>query len=149
MRPFFVVLSSTFFGVGYTPLVPGTAGSLAGLALWLLVRNNIPGQLIISAALVVVGFMVCGRMEKLLAKKDPGVVVIDEVLGMFITLCAIPFSIPTVILGFLLFRILDTLKPFPAGKIQDAHGSLGIMGDDIVAACYANIILNLVLVFSR
>jgi len=138
----------SFFGLGYAPLIPGTFGSLGGLAIWFFVKDAVMLQAVCAVFIACIGFAVSGRMEKLLRKKDPGVVVIDEVAGMMITLFAIPFSVTSALLGFILFRILDTTKPFPAGKIQYAHGSIGIMGDDIVAGIYANFVLRLILALS-
>ena len=84
-------------------------------------------------------------MEKLLNKKDPGCVVIDEVMGMLVALSFLPVEPRIVFLAFLMFRILDTLKPYPAGKLQDMHGAIGVMGDDLVAGIYANIVLQIIL----
>jgi phosphatidylglycerophosphatase A len=98
--------------------------------------------------LIVLGFLTAGQAEKLFCAKDPKFVVIDEVCGMCISLLWVPFSIETAIAAFFLFRLLDTLKPFPAARLEDRHGSLGIMGDDIVAGVYANGILQIALRFA-
>lgn len=148
MGPFLIKTLGTFFGLGYAPFIPGTFGSLGGFGLWFLVKEDMVFQLVLLIIIIIIGFAVSGRMEKLIHKKDPSIVVIDEVAGMMITLFAIPFSVQTALLGFILFRILDTTKPFPAGKIQYSHGSFGIMGDDIVAGIYANLVLRCILVFS-
>ncbi len=145
---FFVRMLSSFFGLGYAPFIPGTFGSLGGLALWYAVRHDIVLQCATLVVVASIGFAVSGRMEKLIHKKDPSVVVIDEVAGILITLIAIPLSLKAVFLGFILFRILDTTKPYPAGKIQYCHGSFGIMGDDIVAGIYANLVLRCILALS-
>jgi phosphatidylglycerophosphatase A len=135
---------ATFFYVGYLPFVPGTFGSIAGLALYFFIKGN--GFLYLAAVLIigVLGFISCGRAEKIFAKKDPQYAVIDEVTGMLISLAFLPYDIKWVVSGFFLFRLLDTLKPFPASKFQKMHGSVGIMGDDIVAGIYANIVLQVV-----
>lgn len=135
---------STFFYTGYLPLIPGTFGSLAGLLVYFLVRNNYYIYILTIGLLLAVGFLVSGKAERIFNKKDPSVVVIDEVCGMLICLMFVPFDIKYVVCGFVLFRILDTLKPFPAGRLQHLKGSLGIMIDDIIAGLYANILLQVV-----
>jgi len=86
-----------------------------------------------------------GRAEKIFNKKDAGCIVIDEVSGMLLSLIFIPYDIKLVILAFILFRILDALKPFPLDRLQSLNGSIGIMSDDIVAGLYTNIILQVAL----
>jgi phosphatidylglycerophosphatase A len=76
---------------------------------------------------------------------DPGPIVLDEVVGMLITLAFIPVGIGGALIGFFLFRLFDVLKPFPAGRFEKLHGGLGVMADDAMAAIYANIVLRLVL----
>ncbi|MDP2938282.1 MAG: phosphatidylglycerophosphatase A, partial [Candidatus Omnitrophota bacterium] len=82
--------------------------------------------------------------EKIFNKKDAGCIVIDEVAGMLLALIFIPYDIKLVIMAFILFRILDALKPFPLDRLQNLTGSIGIMSDDIVAGFYTNIILQIV-----
>jgi phosphatidylglycerophosphatase A len=77
---------------------------------------------------------------------DPGPVVIDEVLGMLMTLAFIPVTLTGAIVGFVLFRLFDVIKPFPAGRLEALHGGFGVMADDAMAAIYANIALRLVMV---
>ncbi len=141
---YFIKVAATFFYVGYLPLVPGTFGSIAGLILYFFLKGN---SLLYLAAVLLIGFLgfVCsGRAEKIFATQDPKYVVIDEVTGMLISLAFLPYDIKWVVIGFFLFRLLDTLKPFPASRFQRMHGSLGIMGDDIVAGIYCNIVLQIV-----
>ena len=87
-------------------------------------------------------------MEKLLNKKDPGCVVIDEVAGMLLALSFMPYDFRIIFLGFIIFRILDTLKPYPAARLQNMHGAVGVMGDDLVAGIYTNIVLQVILKLS-
>ena len=91
------------------------------------------------------GFLLTGRAEKIFNKKDARCIVIDEVSGMLLSLIFIPYDVKLVIMAFVLFRILDTLKPFPSGRLERISGSMGIMSDDIVAGLYTNIILQVVL----
>lgn len=89
--------------------------------------------------------MVTGKAERIFNKKDARCIVIDEVGGIFLSLIFVPYAIKLALLAFVVFRILDALKPYPAGYLQNLRGSLGIMGDDIIAGIYTNIILQVVL----
>lgn len=141
---FIVKTIGTFFYVGYLPLIPGTFGSIAGLAVFYLVKNCIFGYSSAIIILAVSGFLVCGKAEEVFNKKDPRYVVIDEVVGMLLALIFLPYDIRLVLIGFFLFRLFDTLKPFPAGWLERRHGSIGIMSDDIAAGLYTNIVLQVV-----
>ncbi|HRZ14460.1 MAG TPA: phosphatidylglycerophosphatase A [Candidatus Omnitrophota bacterium] len=133
-------------GVGYLPLVPGTFGSAAGLGIFLSVQGQPLQVVLILAVLLALGLGFGGQAEKVFGKKDPKFVVIDEVCGMLISLLFLPrYDLQVLALAFVLFRGLDTVKIFPAGKIQDMHGAVGIIGDDVVAAVYTNAILQVVL----
>jgi phosphatidylglycerophosphatase A len=141
------ILIATIFYVGYLPFIPGTFGSLAGLAIFLALNGNVAFQLTALFIILYLGFLSSGKAEEILGKKDPGCVVIDEVAGMLITFLFIPLEIKTILIGFLVFRLMDTVKPFPAYGLQKKHGSIGIMGDDIVAGIYSNLVLQVVLRF--
>jgi len=137
---------STFFFVGYLPLIPGTFGSIAGVGIFYLFNDSsCQGYFIFVFCIIILGLLTSGRAEKVFNKKDPGCIVIDEIMGMLIALSFLPLDPKIIILAFLIFRILDTLKPFPAGRLQNMHGAIGIMGDDLVAGVYANIILQVIL----
>lgn len=148
MKYFFVKVLSTFFYLGYLPVMPGTFASLAGIFIFILVKNNLFLYTILTAVLIILGFLVSGRAEKLFNKKDPKYVVIDEVCGMLLSLLLIPYSLKLLITAFVLFRILDIFKPYPIYRIQKLKGSAGIMADDIIAGLYVNIILQFVLRFT-
>jgi phosphatidylglycerophosphatase A len=144
MPKFPVKILSTFFYIGYLPLVPGTFASIAGLLIFFLIKNNLFLYTSITLLFISLGLLVCGRAERIFSKKDAKYIVIDEISGMLLSLIFIPYyNIKIVLVGFVLFRILDVLKPYPASKIQNLTGSLGVMGDDIIAALYTNIILQL------
>ncbi|MFH1269872.1 MAG: phosphatidylglycerophosphatase A [Candidatus Omnitrophota bacterium] len=137
--------ASTFFYVGYLPFMPGTFASIAALFLFYGVKDNSFIYALLTLGLIILGFLVSGRAEKIFNKKDAGCIVIDEVCGMLLSLAFIPYDIRLVIAAIILFRILDILKPYPAGRLQSLSGSIGIMGDDIIAALYTNIILQVFL----
>jgi phosphatidylglycerophosphatase A len=141
------VLVASFGYVGFFPFAPGTAGSLAALALFAFIRwIGVPAiELGAIVAVFAIGVWSASGTEAALGRKDPGIVVIDEVLGMLITLALLPVSIPGVIAGFLIFRVLDVIKPYPAARLEHLHGGLGIMADDAVAGLYSYLILRLLM----
>ena len=145
---FMLKVVGTFFFVGYLPFIPGTFGSLAGVGLFIILKGQVVNCFIALLLLLSAGFLVSGRVEKLLNRKDPSCIVIDELCGMLIAFSFMPLDIRIILLGFLFFRILDTLKPYPASALQNIRGSFGVMSDDIVAGLYTNIILQFILRFS-
>lgn len=138
------VFVASFGYVGYFPVAPGTAGSAAALALFALIRwVGVPAvELTAIVAVFAIGVWAANGTEAALGKKDPGIVVIDEVLGMLITLALLPVSMIGIVVGFLLFRVLDVIKPYPAAQFESLHGGLGIMADDAVAGLYAYLIMR-------
>ena len=138
------VFIASFGYVGYFPIAPGTAGSLAALALFAFIKwIGVPAfELGAIVAVFAIGVWAAHGTEIALGRKDPGVVVIDEVLGMLITLALLPVSLLGIVLGFLFFRVLDVIKPYPAAQLEHLHGGLGIMADDAVAGLYAHLALR-------
>jgi len=134
------VLASAF-GAGYAPVASGTVGSFVTVvAIWLLPLT----PLRIAVALVVVtliGIWAGSRVERVLGKKDPGIIVIDEVAGMLLSVILLPRTIPVLITAFLLFRLFDIWKPFPARESQVLTGGLGVMVDDLIAGFYTLILI--------
>lgn len=132
---------ASVFGAGYSPVASGTVGSLVtAVAIWLL-----PLTLLRTAvALVVVtllGIWAGGRVERVLGRKDPGVIVIDEVAGMLLSVIGLPRSLPVLITAFLLFRLFDIWKPFPARESQALTGGVGVMVDDLIAGLYTLVLI--------
>ena len=134
---------ATLFGVGFTPFCPGTASCVVAVLFFILIKNPIYfiGFTIIS---VIISFPTSARAEKIFKIKDCKKIVIDDFSGMLITLIFIPKKIEFIIPAFLIFRMLDILKIPPANKIERIHGAKGIVGDDLVAGVYANLILQAV-----
>ncbi len=133
-------------GVGYSPYAPGTCGSVMGIFIFWITRqilnqNNLTFQVICAIFLIITGITTANVTSKILHVKDPSLVVIDEIAGMFITLVGHEPSIIHLLSGFMLFRILDILKPFPIRQLERLKGGLGIMADDIMAGILANICL--------
>ena len=141
-----IMALATGLYVGKIAKAPGTWGSLAAFLPWLLLRDlPLLTYLLVLAVLFIVGFFVSGSAEKILDSPDAGCIVIDEILGMFITLAAAPSHPAAWFLGFILFRIFDIFKPFPVSWFdQKIHGGIGIMMDDVVAGLYALLSLQLI-----
>jgi phosphatidylglycerophosphatase A len=134
---------------GYFPFAPGTVGSAAGLVVYLLVwwTHSTAVEVGLIAGVFAVGIWAATAAEQYFGGIDPGPVVIDEVLGMLVTLAFMPVGIATALAGFVLFRIFDVFKPYPAGRFEQLHGGLGVMADDAMAAVYANLTLRAVVYF--
>jgi phosphatidylglycerophosphatase A len=139
-------------GLGYAPLAPGTAGSVLGLVLvWPLWKiGGWPAVLAGTVVVVAVGTWAAHGTAAWLGRKDPGPVVVDEVAGQMLALLFVTPTVPALVAGFLLFRVLDIVKPFPARQAEALPGGFGIMLDDLIAGAYANLALHgLVLLFPR
>ena len=141
------VFVSTVAYCGYFPVAPGTIGSLAGLIFYLLVwwSQSIAVEVGLIVVLFFLGIWAGTTSERYFGGIDPGPIVIDEVVGMLITLAFIPVGLSGALVGFFLFRVFDVIKPFPAGRLERLHGGLGVMADDAMAAVYANVSLRVVL----
>lgn len=141
-----IMALATGFYIGRIPTAPGTWASLAAILPWLLIKDlPLPSYLLLLVAVFVLGFFVAGSAEKIVDCPDARCIVIDEFLGMFITLAAAPNHPLAWLLGFLFFRFFDILKPFPASWFdQRIHGGVGIMMDDVIAGMYALASLQLV-----
>jgi phosphatidylglycerophosphatase A len=115
----------------------GTVGSCVTLvALWLIPFTTL--TLVVTLAVVtVVGIWAGSRVETVIDAKDPGIIVIDEVAGMLVSVLFLPRTIPVLVTAFLLFRLFDIWKPFPARQFQELHGGVGVMLDDLIAGAYA------------
>lgn len=140
---------ATVFGVGYAPMAPGTFGSAAGLIVWWLLPASPAVQALAIVAIFFAGSWGGSVAERHFGRTDPGQVVIDEVMGMLITLFLNPVGWPGAVAGFLLFRIFDVIKPYPANRLERLHGGFGVMADDGMAAVYANLVLRLGLYLLR
>lgn len=137
------VFIATFGYIGYAPVAPGTFGSAAGLALFVLLRAiGLPWlEPVVIVAIFAAGTWAGNVAERYFGGIDPGPVVIDEVLGMLVTLMFVPVSWAGAVLGFLVFRVLDIVKPWPARQMENLHGGVGVMADDAMAAIYGNILM--------
>jgi phosphatidylglycerophosphatase A len=155
------LIVATGFGVGFIPFAPGTFGSILGLLILyflmsvfssdvFLLQNSI---IIVSSILTILGVWAANRAEKIFDRKDAGQIVLDEVCGQLISFI---FIIPYLrrlggqwiwwgIAGFILFRALDILKPYPLKELEQVRGGLGVMLDDVIAGIYAAVLLSIAL----
>jgi phosphatidylglycerophosphatase A len=167
----YLALAIATCGVGYFPIAPGTLGALVGVGLYLMiwgwlyaileanaVRGHLnllfiftpqmAGMLLVISVVTIAGTWAATRAEKLMQRKDPSAVVIDEVAGQMIALLTGPFWLPTwwsVFTAFILFRLFDIWKPYPIRRFEALESGLGIMADDLLAGIYA-LIVNSVLI---
>ena len=138
------LLLATCGYIGFAPVAPGTFGSAAGVALFYLVRAaGVPwAEPALIVALFAAGVWAAAAAEQQLGHTDPGPVVIDEVVGMLITLMWIPVTPLGALVGFLIFRVLDVVKPWPSRQLESLHGGLGIMADDAMAGVYGYLLMR-------
>jgi phosphatidylglycerophosphatase A len=110
------------------------------VVIWLLPWTTF-GLLVALVVVTLVGLWAGSRVERVLGRKDPGVIVIDEVAGMLLSVIGLPRSIPVLVTAFLLFRLFDIWKPFPARESQALSGGMGVMVDDLIAGLYALVLV--------
>lgn len=129
---------------GKSPFAPGTAGTLVGVLLYAAVMNaGLLSYSILTCLVCIIGTWVAGKAEVLLAKRDSPSIVIDEIAGFLVSMFLVPVGWGYVAAGFLLFRAFDVVKPWPLYDVQEVHGGLGVMLDDIGAGVYTNILLQI------
>jgi phosphatidylglycerophosphatase A len=147
MRALIVFIATGAYS-GFSPFAPGTAGSLVGvLVVWMaygpLWSDSPLLALVAFVAAFIISCWIAGRAEEIFKEPDSSKIVIDEVLGMVATMYGNPLTVPWMVAGFVLFRIFDVMKPFPAGWIdRRVEGGTGVMLDDLTSAIYANILLQ-------
>ena len=163
----YLALAVATCGVGYMPVAPGTWGSAIGVGVYLLVRTlsahlfayalahgwSVPPlesfrttfMLLMLISITSVGVWAASRAESLLGRKDPGAVVVDEVVGQLITFLFVPFNAGpwAIVAGFLSFRAFDIWKPYPIRRLEALESGLGIMADDVLAGAYAATLMSL------
>jgi len=140
------VALATGLGSGLSPIAPGTAGSAVGLALFWPLSQLAPAYQVAAAVVVfVLGVPAAALVARRAGCEDPGLVVVDEIVGMWVSLLFLPLTPFTAISAFLLFRGMDIVKPYPARQLERLPGGWGIMADDVMAGVYANLLLRLAL----
>ena len=142
-----VVAIATGGYVGTLSRAPGTLGSLLGLVLlWPLGAGG--AQALATAFLIGAGIVIAGRAARIMGAQDPPAIIIDEVVGIAVATMLLPSRLPERLVAFVLFRLFDVTKPFPARQAERLSGGLGIVGDDLVAGIYANLVVQVWLLLS-
>ena len=133
------------FGSGLSPKAPGTMGTLAAIPLWwLLAQLPLSTYLVVVLVAAVAGILICGRAADRLGVHDHGGIVWDEFVGFWIAMAALPVTWQSLILGFVLFRLFDILKPWPISWLdRRVSGGFGIMIDDVIAGLAAAGVITL------
>ena len=144
-----VVFLATGFYIGNIPFAPGTFGTILGLPLcFILAGLQRPFAIIGTILFIAIAVWIANDAEKLLKKSDPGCIVIDEIAGMAVTLVGLPFNLTTALIGFIFFRILDIVKPFPIRTLDKRlFGGFGVVMDDVAAGILANLLLRVIIYF--
>ena len=139
-----VMFLATGFYIGNIPFAPGTLGSLIGLPLcFALAGISLMPAMLCTLFFIFFAVRIADAAEKILKQNDPGCIVIDEIAGMMVTLIGLPFNPITVLSGFVIFRLLDILKPFPIRNLDKRiPGGLGVVADDVAAGIAANLLLR-------
>lgn len=137
---------ATGFGSGYSPFAPGTAGSAVGLFfVWGMSFLDLTGQVVATLVITGLSMLAADIVAKSVGLKDPGLIVADEIAGMMVTMIAVPITLKSALIGFVLFRVMDVVKPPPARQFERFKGGVGIVADDLMAGIYANLALRGVL----
>jgi len=144
-----IVQLASGLGVGKIPLIPGTAGTLVGVILYLvlyLILVRVFSSWIFYAiaigVLFLIGVWISGKAEKDLRDKDNQLIVLDEIVAFPVVMFVLPYSFLYILAGFVLFRVFDVVKPFRIGKLEKLRGGWGIMVDDLAAAILANVVIQ-------
>jgi len=141
---------ATWGYLGYSPGARATVGSAVGLVVFGAVRptGSLAVELGVIAAIFAIGVWSGSVAERHFGAVDPAPVILDEVVGMLITLAMIPVTVPGALAGFLLFRLFDVVKPWPANRMEGLPGGLGVMADDAMAAVYGNVALRVLVMLA-
>jgi len=139
---FIIKTLATGLGSGYSPVASGTAGSLLAVVIWWRLPETLALKLMLSLIVLAISIPVSTSAEAMFGKKDDSRIVIDEVIGMWLSLMFVPHNIKYYAAAFLLFRLFDVIKPLGIKKIQSWRGGWGIVMDDVFAGLLANIVLQ-------
>ncbi|OGP89749.1 MAG: phosphatidylglycerophosphatase A [Deltaproteobacteria bacterium RBG_16_48_10] len=141
---FFVLLFATGLGVGFSPVVPGTMGTLLAIPIYYFISSiSSPLYELTLVAFFFFSSWISNQAEQYWGKKDDRRIVIDEMMGFFITMLWVQKSLLFLAAGFVLFRFFDILKPFPIRRIERVKAGYGVVLDDVLAGVYANVVLHL------
>jgi phosphatidylglycerophosphatase A len=143
----FFILLATGFGVGYSPIAPGTLGTLVAIPIYYFLSEiHFPLYEITLIGFFFLAVWVSEKTESISGKKDDPRIVIDEIMGFFITMLWMTKTSFFILIGFVLFRFFDILKPFPIRRFEKIKGGYGVVLDDVMAGIFANVILRLIII---
>ena len=149
MKDHLVKAFASVLYIGYIPFASGTFCSAFAVLPYVFMVDSWLIYAAVTGILFFTGVFASTRAEKLFKEKDPHKVVIDELVGYFVTMAFVPFAPSYIIAGFLLFRFFDIWKPYPIRQLQDLPGGWGIMVDDVLAGVYANILLQIAVLIMK
>ncbi len=135
---------ATGFFVGYSPFAPGTMGTLVAFLLYAILPTTVPFYWMLILCLIIGGTIISQRAENIIGEVDSPKIVIDEICGYFIAMAFLPKTLGLMIVGFVIYRLLDVIKIYPMKKLEMLAGGLGIMLDDICAGIITNLILHII-----
>jgi len=147
LNKFFLFLA-TGFGVGYSPVAPGTLGTLIAIPVYYFLSNiSSPIYEITLVGFFFLSVWISENAEIFFGKKDDQRIVIDEIMGFLVTMLWVPKTAILIVIGFFVFRFFDILKPFPIRRLEKKFkGGYGVVLDDVMAGVYSNIVLQVILV---
>jgi len=134
---------ATGFGSGFSPVAPGTAGTLVAIPFALLLPAGYLAQTLVIAGVTALAIWSAGVAARRFGLKDPGQIVVDEIAGYLVTVAFLPSGWLTLAVGFVLFRLFDIVKPPPCRWAETLPGGLGIVADDLLAGVYANLVIRI------
>lgn len=137
----FVIAIATGAYVGYLPPAPGTLGSLLGLILLWPLKPGV-AQVVVTLCLMGMAIVVADQAARVMGEQDPPAIVIDEIAGIAVAILLVPPQFQERVIAFVLFRLFDVIKLFPARQAERLPGGIGIVGDDLIAGLYANVVLQ-------
>ncbi len=145
-----IIFIATGAGLGKIPFAPGTFGTLAGILFVLFFKFLNPLNMTLYVViLIILSILFADLAEKILKTKDPGCIVIDEIAGYVVTMTGIYLSVYTIVLGFIIFRLFDIMKPFPVNYFEkNFKGGPGIVLDDLVAGLLSSLVLRILIIFN-
>ena len=147
---YLIIILATGFGVGYSPITPGTLGTLIAIPVFYFLSTiRSPLYEITLVGFFFVSVWISEIAEVLFRRKDDPRIVIDEIMGFLITMLWVPKTALYIIIGFFLFRFFDIVKPAPIRVMERAKGGFGVVLDDVVAGVYGNIVLHLICLVAR
>jgi phosphatidylglycerophosphatase A len=143
-KPFSLLLASGCYS-GFSPIAPGTMGSLVGMAFFLIPGFSSPWILVTITVITFFAGVLAATRHSSSSSPDPSFIVVDEIVGMWIAMIQLPLTPLAIVCSFLGFRLFDILKPYPCWRLEKLPGGWGIMLDDVAAAIYANLLTRILL----